>query len=136
MRFAKFSSRVRYTAGFAIGLVIFLAAPEGVRWINGGAVAQQALGGIYGNGPAPIIGDNVMGQRNVTVTTGPGQTGAVVGGETNMTVCPNGLAPGQGAIGTYVGPGGNMTVTVTANGGGGSATGYRSTMIVGGAGCK
>jgi hypothetical protein len=137
MRRPKIQSKTfRYIVGFVGGLIIFVGLPEGARWVHGGAIAQQAIGGIYGTAPAPVIGDSVTGNRDVNVTTTPGQTGNVVGGESTMMVCPGTLAPGQGAIGTYVGPGGHMNTTVIAGGGSGSVTGYRSTMTVGGPRCK
>jgi hypothetical protein len=82
-----------------------------------------------------IVGDMVTGHRDISVTTDPNQAGPVVGRENSMTVCPGAAAPGQSVIGTYIGPGASEHVTVTANGSG-SATGLRSTVTVGGAGCK
>jgi hypothetical protein len=131
MRSSKISSTARYALGFAIGLVIFVAAPESARWFHGGAIAQQTLGTVYGLPPNTTVGTVIQGQSGISVTTGPGQTGTIVGGETNVTTCP-----GQGnVVGTYVGPGSSMNVTVNANGGSGSVTGYRSSVTVGGPGC-
>jgi hypothetical protein len=131
MRYSEFNVRPRYAIGFVVGLIMFVGAPEGIRLFNGGAIAQQSL--IPNN---TIIGNTITGPSSFSATSGPGQTGPVVGGESNVTVCPgqNGQAPN--AVGTYVAPGGSLSASVSANGGGGSVTGYRSSVTVGGPGCK
>src|SRR5438105_86195 len=101
------------------GLTLFVGLPEGARWLNGGAFAQETFNSLQNT----VIGNAVLGHQSYSVTT-PG-AGSVTGGESNMTVCPGENSP-RNVIGTYVPPGGslNSTVTVTGNSGG-SATGYR-----------
>lgn len=104
---------------------------------NQGIVTQDQTGNNYLSSVPPntAIGTVINGQGSISVMTGSGQSGPVVGGETNMTVCPNAIGPEQSAIGTYVGPGSSLHVTVTDNGGSGPVTGYRSSVTVGGSGC-
>lgn len=129
MQIRKYSKPRRYLAGFALGLLVFVGVPEGVRWFHGGAIAQQALF------PNSVTGTTIQGQGTFSATGSPGQTGPVVGGESNVTVCPgqNGQTPS--VVGTHVPPGSSLSATASG-GGGGSVTGYRSTVTVGGADCK
>ena len=130
MRITGFNRAARYATRFGVGLLVFIAVPEGVRWMQGGAIAQQA---IFLNNT--IIGNTINGRSDYSATGVPGQTGPVVGGESTVTVCPGQGGVGQNVIGTYVPPGSTMTATAQG-GGGGSVTGYRSTVIVGGPGCR
>jgi hypothetical protein len=100
--------------------------------------AQLVLGHPVKVADNVIIGTDITGHQDISVTTVPGQVGDVVGGETNTTVCPGSISPGQSVIGTRIGPDGSLHVGVTANGGsGGSVTGFRSTLTVGGGpGCN
>ena len=128
MRFRSPGRSARYTIWFALGLVVFIGGPETVRWFHGGALAQQVP--FPGN---TTYGTVIQGNSSYSVTGTPGQTGPVVGGESNVIACP-----GQSGniVGTYVPPGGSLHVTVTDGGGSGSVTGFRSTVTVGGPGCQ
>lgn len=88
-----------------------------------------------GTQPPVITQDYIGGLKDISVNAGPANTGSAIGEAHSMTVCPGALAPGQSAATTYVAPGGKMRVDVTANGGG-SVTGYRSSMTFGGPDCK
>lgn len=135
MRLSTNRPEARYAIGFALGVVIFVVAPESARWINGSAIAQQTLGGIPGMPPNTTIGTFVDRPTTFSVTgaAGPGQT--LVGGESSVVACP-GQGP-QNVVGTYVGPGGSLQSSVVVTGGnGGSATGFRSSVVVGGPGCR
>jgi len=114
------------------GLVVFLLVPLEARHIHGGAFAQSISRPSDGG---TVIGTEVQGKQSITVTGSPSQTGPLVGGESNVTACPGQNGP-RNVIGTYVGPGNSLSVTVTGNGGGGSVTGYRSSVTVGGPDCK
>ena len=109
----------RYAIGFAVGLVMFIAAPEGIRWIHGGALAQQTFipnNTYFGTVLRP-------GRTDFSATSGPGQTGPVIGGSSNVTACPGQMAPGSSVVGTYVPPGSSMSATATGNGGSGPVIG-------------
>jgi hypothetical protein len=123
----------RYAIGFAVGLIVFIAAPEGVRWFHGGAFAQQSVGSVYGVAPNTIYGNVLNGHTDITATGSPGQAGDVIGGSSNVTACPG---QGSSVVGTYVPPGSSMHVTATGNGGSGSVIGFQSSVTVGGAGCR
>jgi hypothetical protein len=135
MRFSEHRPAIRYAIGIAIGLVIFVAAPMGARWINGGAIAQQTLSGIPGMPSNATVGTTITGPVTSSVTGAPGPGETLVGGESTVVTCPG---PGQqSVVGTYVAPGGSLHSTVTVTGGnGGSAIGFRSSVTVGGPGCK
>jgi len=134
MRFPTVRPAVRYAVGFAIGLVTFVVAPEGVRWLHGSAVAQQTLSNIPGMPPNTTVGTVVGGDLNSSVTIAPGQTAqSVVGAESSVTACPG---RSGSVVGTYIPPGGHMSVDITNNGTVGSATGFLSSVTVGGPGCN
>jgi hypothetical protein len=60
----------KYAAGFLIGLIFFVAVPEGARWLNGGAFAQYpAPPSVTNNGPS-INTWNQSGGTN-TINIGP-----------------------------------------------------------------
>jgi hypothetical protein len=121
----------RYANGFAIGLLVFIVAPESVRWLHGGALAQQTFD------PNTYFGTVLPpGHTDFSATGGPGQTGPVIGGSSSVTACPGQMAPGSSVVGTYVPPGSSMTATATGNGGSGPVIGYQSSVTVGGLGCQ
>jgi hypothetical protein len=131
MFFTKASRAVRYGIGFAAGLVMFIGAPEGARWFNGGALAQQTLA------PNTYFGTVLPpGRTDFSATGAPGQTGAVIGGSSSVTACPGQMAPGSSVVGTYVPPGSSMTARATGSGGSGPVIGYQSSVTVGGPGCQ
>ena len=135
MHFAARKFTPRYTTGFAVGLIVFLAAPEGVRWLHGGAVAQQTLGSIPGLPNNTAVGTVITGPTTNSVTGAPGPGETLVGGESSVVACPGQGGP-QNVVGTYVAPGGSLKSTVTATGGnGGSVIGFRSSVAIGGPGC-
>jgi hypothetical protein len=130
-RMQRFSQTTRYAVGFAAGLVVFIGVPEGARWFNGGALAQQTF---Y---PNTYFGTVLPpGQTDFSATGGPGQTGPVIGGSSNVTACPGQMPPGSSVVGTYVPPGSTMTATARGNGGSGPVIGYQSSVTLGGPGCK
>lgn len=77
-------------------------------------------------------GTVIHGDSTISATGSPGRTDPVVGGESNVTACPG---QSGNVVGTYIPPGGHFNVTAS-NAGGGSVTGFRSTVTVGGPGCK
>lgn len=83
-----------------------------------------------------IVGTDITGHADISVTTSPDQRGDVVGAESVATGCPGSISQGQTIMGTRVGPTGDLHVTMTTNGGSGSVTGFRSSAIAGGSGCK
>jgi hypothetical protein len=130
MRFSKLNRTTRYAIGFATGLVMFIAAPEGIRWLHGSAFAQQTFA------PNTYFGTVLPpGRTDFSATGGPGQAGPVIGGSSSVTACPGQMAPGSSVVGTYVPPGSSMTATATGNGGTGPVIGFQSRVTVGGAGC-
>jgi hypothetical protein len=133
MRRSETRRTTRYAIGFVIGLMIFVVAPEGARWLHGGAMAQKTLDSIYSIPNNTAIGTAITGNTTFSATGSPGQTSPIIGGESNVTACPG---QGQNVIGTYVGPGSSMTVHAESGGGTGPVTGFRSTMTVGGPGCR
>jgi hypothetical protein len=80
--------------------------------------------------PGTVIGTEVLGHSEYNVFSNPSQNSPLVGGESYITACP-----GQSVIGTFVGPGGSMSVTV-GGGGGGPVIGYRSIITSDDRGCK
>lgn len=111
-----------------IGVFAFVAVPELARWVNGGAFAQQDP-----HQTNTTFGTVIQGDSSFSATGAPGQDAPVVGGESNVTACP-----GQSAnvVGTYVPPGSSLHVTASSGGGSGSVTGFRSTVTIGGPGCR
>jgi hypothetical protein len=132
----RFSQQSRYAIGFALGLIVFIAVPESVRWMNGGAVAQQTLSNIYNLPNNTAIGTVILGDKTVSATGSPDQTAPVIGGESNVTACPGQGSSPQSVVGTYVGPGSHLNVTASSGGGKGPVTGFRSSVTVGGPGCQ
>jgi hypothetical protein len=124
----QLTSTTRYALGFAFGLIAFIGAPEGARWLNGGAIAQQSL--LPGN---TVYGTVLNGQNNFSATGSPGQTGPVVGGQSNVTACPG---QGSNVVGTYVPPGSSLSVTASGGGGSGPVIGFSSSVTVGGPNCR
>jgi len=134
MRISLTRPAVRYSVGFVAGLAIFVAFPESVRLLTGGAIAQQTLGGIPGIPGNAAVGTYIGGPTRYSVAGAPGPGEMLVGGESSVVACP-GQRP-QNVVGTYVGPGGSLQSTVTATGGnGGSVIGYRSSVTIGGPNC-
>lgn len=122
---------IRYAIGFAIGLLMFLVAPESVRWLHGGALAQQTFA------PNTYFGTVLpAGHTDFSATGGPGQTGPVIGGSSSVTACPGQMPPGSSVVGTYVPPGSSMTATAIGNGGSGPVIGFQSSATIGGPGCQ
>jgi hypothetical protein len=126
-RSRKWRAAGKITVAAIAGMLLFVALPEAGRWVNGGALAQQMLNGLYGNSNA-VTGATIVGNgqggtaANVTTTGTPGQT--TVGADINATGCA-----GQNVTGLRViqnGPGTGLNVTV--NGNGGSTTGMQVTV--------
>ena len=135
MRLSTIRPTARYALGFSIGIVIFVVAPLSARWVNGGAVAQQTLSNLPGMPPNTAVGTFITGPTSYSATGAPGPGQTLVGGESSVVACP-GQGP-QSVVGTYVGPGGNLQSSATATGGsGGSVIGFRSSVTVGGPGCR
>jgi hypothetical protein len=123
---AVWTARVLFVV-MGIAWEISTDSPFGIRVLNG-IFAQEAA--------APIFGNKISGHAEYSGVGSPDQIGPVTGGETNVTVCPDRDGRYPSAVGTYVGPGSSMTATASNGGGNGSVTGYRSTVTVGGPGCK
>jgi len=109
------------------GLAIFVGAPECGRWMYGGALAQQALSGFYGD-PNSVVGATIIGNgqggpaASISAFGSPGQPPAV-GASINATGCPGQSVTGLRVIQTGSGTGLNVTV-----GGNGPATGLNVTV--------
>jgi hypothetical protein len=98
--------------------------------------AQLIVGNPARASDGVIVGTDIACRSDISVTTSPGKAGDIISGETNTTVCPGSISPGQSLIGTRIGANGSLHVAVTASGGSGSVTGFRSGLTAGGPDCK